>query len=188
MSQKLYKKAEKFVLDSYSGKAPDAILKHFTRTAYWVKRLKPSADEAFLIAAVSHDIERAFRDPDYSAIKDSNKGFKDENHIIHHQNKGAEIMDGFLKKEGASEQIVNRVKMLISKHEIGGNKDQNILKDADSISFFENNIDYFIKEQIARTSKQKVKEKFDYMFERITIKKAKEIAHPWYKKALKKLD
>ena len=32
---------------------------HFDRTVYWLQQLRPDADGALLIAAISHDIERA---------------------------------------------------------------------------------------------------------------------------------
>ena len=96
-------------------------------------------------------------------------------------------MANFLAENGADTDTIERVKMLISKHEVGGNEDQNLLKDADSLSFFENNVDFFVKEQTARTSREKVKEKFDWMFERITSDQAREIAQPWHEQALQKL-
>jgi len=78
--------------------------------------------------------------------------------------------------------------MLISKHEEGGNDDQNLLKDADSISFFENNVPLFLTKHVSEVGKEKVKEKFDWMFNRITSEKAKQIARQWYEEAIKKLD
>ncbi len=46
--------------------------------------------------------------------------------------------------------------MLVSKHEVGGNEDQNLLKDADSISFFENQVGHFLSKQTAETGKEKL--------------------------------
>ncbi len=60
-SMNYYPKVKKFVEESFAkkGKFSDE-LRHFWRTAYWLKKLDPKADEAMLIAAVAHDIERAF--------------------------------------------------------------------------------------------------------------------------------
>jgi hypothetical protein len=44
--------------------------------------------------------------------------------------------------------MIERVMMLVSKHEVGGNDDQNLLKDADAISFLENQIDVFLTKAI----------------------------------------
>jgi hypothetical protein len=78
--------------------------------------------------------------------------------------------------------------MLVSKHEVGGNQDQNLLKDADSISFLENNVDNFVSKKVSETGKDKVRDKFDWMYNRITSETARQIARPWYEAAIKKLD
>jgi hypothetical protein len=141
-----------------------------------------------LIAALAHDIERAFRAPDYSGkFNKSEKGFRDEGHLIHHQKRGAEIIAAFLKKQNADAKLIERVKMLISKHEVGGNREQDLLKDADSVSFFENNVEYFVSDIAPKLGTRKVKDKFDWMFDRVTFRKAKETARPWYEDAIKQL-
>ena len=78
--------------------------------------------------------------------------------------------------------------MLVAKHEVGGDPDQNMLMDADSISFFENQIPQFLTRILKETSKQAVKEKFEWMYNRISSDEAKKIAKPLYQKALKKLE
>ena len=184
----LYKKVKKFVIDSFI-KAGSKIIKHHPRTAYWVKKLRPDADEALLIAAVAHDIGRGFTgrwEETLEFIKKSKKGALDKRFLENHQKRSAEIIGKFLEKEGGDKKLIKRVKMLVSKHEIGGNKDQNLLKDADSLSFFENNIDGTI-EMIPQIGKEKVREKINWMYNRITSRKAKQIAKPWYQKAIKKL-
>ncbi|MBI2631520.1 DUF4202 family protein [Candidatus Pacearchaeota archaeon] len=182
----LYDKVERFVEVSYSGKFG---MVHFKRTVYWVKQLKPDADEAMLIAAIAHDIERAFREEgskQMQRIKSS--GMKDEDFLKYHQEKGAEIIEEFLIKNNANLKLVERVKTLISKHEVGGSDDENILKDADSISFFENNVDHFLTEYVSKLGKEKIKEKFDWMFNRITSNNAKKIAKPWYNNGINNLN
>ncbi|MCB9802929.1 DUF4202 family protein [Candidatus Nomurabacteria bacterium] len=183
----LYQKTEQFVIDSFTKAGDERGIKHFLRTVYWLEQLKPNADEALKIAAVAHDIERAFRKQDYANVFNSEKGFASDEHLSYHQTEGAKIISEFLKKEGADKKIVERVKMLVEKHEIGGNEDQNLVKDADSVSFFENNANHFIEVKVKQTSKEKVKDKFDWMFNRITSDKAKELAKPWYEEGLHKL-
>ena len=56
----LFEKTREFVKTSFNKN--DTQMVHFDRTVYWIKELKPDVDEAYLIAAVGHDIERAFRD------------------------------------------------------------------------------------------------------------------------------
>jgi len=180
----LFSKVKKFVEESFRKCGFKEQIKHLERTVYWVKKLKPNADEAFLIAAFAHDIETAF------AWKKLQKNYKpkfvDKSQLKKHQKEGAEIIGEFLKNQGANPEMVKRVKMLISKHEEGGNEDQTLLRDADSISFFENNVGIFLK--IAKKAgKERVKQKFDWMYNRITSKKAKDIAKPWYWKAISDL-
>lgn len=188
MNSELYKKVERFVIDTFTKAGNDHGIKHFLRTAHWVKVLKPDADEALLISAIAHDIERGFRNhSSYDHIKKSDKGFRSNEHLNHHQNEGARIIGEYLQQIGADKKMIERVKMLVSKHELGGNDDQNLLKDADSVSFFENNVDHFVKKKVGETSKDKVKDKFDWMFNRISSKKAKKFAEPFYQKAKKEL-
>jgi len=189
MSSKLYKEVENFVKDSFTKIGLGWQIKHFERTVYWVLELKPDSDEALLISAISHDIERAFRKTvSHKDVKKSKKGFSDINYLNFHQKEGGKIIEKFLKKQNANKKLIQRVKMLISKHEIGGNTDQNLLKDADSLSFFENNTEYFIKKLVLTIGTEKIKGKIDWMFNRISSEKAKKIAFPWYKKAIKQLN
>ena len=188
MTKNIYKKVERFVINVFSEEDDDSGIKHFLRTVYWMKILKPDIDEALLVSAIAHDIERGFRDhQNYNHIKKTDKGFRSDKHLTHHQNEGARIIGEYLQQIGADKKFIRRVKMLISKHEVGGNEDQNLLKDADSISFFENRADHFVSKQVIETSKDKVKDKFDWMFNRISSEKARQISQPWYEEAIKKL-
>lgn len=187
MNNNLYQKTEKFVIDSFTNTGKVQSIKHFLRTVYWLKELEPEADESMQIAAVAHDIERAFRQEDVLEIQDRG-GFTDPKFLRLHQERGAEIITNFLRQQGADNKTTEKVKMLVSKHEEGGNKEQNILKDADSLSFFENNIDHFLNKILAEKGIEKTKAKFDWMFERINSDKAKRIAQKWYDEAIEKLN
>jgi len=182
----IYDKVEQFVNDSFKKVNDTLGFKHLQRTVYWVKQLNPNADESLLTAAVSHDIERGFRNPNYTTIKA--KGFKDVEHLTYHQEESAKIIANYLHEIGADRDFIERVKMLINKHEVGGNDEQNLLKDADSISFFENNINHFLTNKVLETGKDKVKEKFNWMYDRITSPQAKEITKKWYQDAIERLN
>ncbi len=181
----LYQKVEQFVVDSFTKAGDTGGIRHFKRTVYWIQQLKPDADEALLIAAIAHDIERAFRETGYG--EKFQKGFRTDEHLVYHQEKGTEIIEGFLQKQNADKKLIERVKKLISKHEVGGDDDQDILKDADSVSFFENNVEQFVTKFVPEVGKENVKDKFDWMFNRISNEQAKKIALPWYKEAIKQL-
>ncbi len=188
MTEDIYRQVERYVADKFTEAKDGQGGKHVLRTVHWVKKLKPDADEALLIAAVAHDIERALRPHDsYDKIRKSDKGFRSDEHLTHHQTEGARIIGEYLQQIGADRKTIERVRMLVSKHEIGGNDDQNLLKDADSISFFENVIGYFVEKRVSELGNEKVKDKFDWMYNRITSDKAREFARQGYEEAIKKL-
>ncbi len=83
--------------------------------------------------------------------------------------------------------MINKVVHLIRGHEVGGDNNQNILMDADSLSFVENNADIFLS-RYDELGYNKIREKFDWMFNRISDKKRKEIARPYYEDMIKKLE
>lgn len=178
---KLYKKVEQFVKESFDKAGKEASVEHFIRTAYWITVLKPNTDEALLISGVAHDIERAFNG-------DWVKGSTDPDILNKHQNLSAEKIAEFLKSLKAESVLIDRVKMLVSHHEDGGNNDQNILKDADCISYFENQaLRHAVEWQKNGKSIKDIKKKFDYTFDKITSPKARKIAKPMYDNAIKKL-
>lgn len=173
----LFEKTKKFVEESFGEKKI-----HLERTGYWIKEIHPKADNAMIIAAISHDIERAFREE-----KDKHNVISNKQELRYHEEKGAEIMGNFLEKEGVDKDFIQRVKMLIRRHEEGGNDDQNIMKDGDSVSWLENNVDRWVQDMVPRKGKEVVKRKFDWMYNRITSEQARKIVEPWYREGIKKL-
>jgi hypothetical protein len=151
---------------------------HFTRAVYWFEQFLPQATEAQRIAAYAHDIERAFRDETKTTPDD----YLDPEFLRQHQEKGAEIMAEFLQHHGASAEVITAVTHLISHHEIGGDADQNALMDADSISFFETNAEMFVTEKAPVEGYAKVKEKLDWMFNRISTDEHKALAQENYQR------
>lgn len=185
----MYHRVSRFVDDAFEKAHAAWTTTHLERTVFWVQQLDPRAGEALLIAARSHDIERAFRKSDMDVLlSKSTDGFEDAEFLRLHQTRGAEIMGTFLKDQNAPKELIEQVSHLIEHHEDGGNDEQNILKDADTISFFENNVDSFIKKHAAEKGKQKVLAKFRWMYERLTLPEAKEIARPMYEAAIMQLD
>jgi len=182
----LYNKVEKLIINAY-GKNHHAI-PHLQRTAYWLGKLKPDADEAFLIAALAHDVQRALDAPKGEKPPKPKGGFLDKDIMKHHQERGGELMEEFLMKEGAAPEFAERVRHLISRHELGGDPDQDLLKDMDSLSFLENNIEFFLSNIETAADKEKVREKFTWMFERISSDEVQTRAEPFFKTAIEKLN
>ncbi|MBI5135513.1 DUF4202 family protein [Candidatus Uhrbacteria bacterium] len=179
----LYKKTEEFMIDicTKTGKLRD--IEHQLNTAGWVKKLKPDADEALLTAAVAHDIERAL-------FGDWKHGSMDSELLTMHQEFSATIVGMFLTKEGASLDFIDRVQHLVHAYEIGGDNDQNVLCDADCLSFFEQKALRQVKNYLKNgRMKEWMKEKLDYMFNtRLKSSEAKRIAKVWYQDAKDELE
>lgn len=187
MKLQFYPQVEKFVIDTFIKNGDEGGVPHLLKTVEFIKFLKPDADEAMLIAAIAHDIERGFRGKQPSE-KIKKQGFKGKNHLKYHQEEGARITAEFLKSIDADNKMIERVVMLISKHEVGGNTDQNLLKDADSMSFFETNVEHFVTKKVYEYGYEKVKEKLDWMFNRITHDRAKELVRDKYEEAIRQLE
>ena len=181
----MLEKVKKFIEESFKQCLNGKDTKHFERTIYWVKLLKPDVDEAILIAAYAHDIARAFKKKDSEEMF-RDREFNDKEILKEHQEEGAKIMADFLKQEGYNEKSIDRVSNMIKYHEEGGDEESNLIMDADSISYLEINAIKHIK-LIKILGKDKIKRKIDFMYNRISSDKAKLLAKPYYEKILELL-
>ena len=124
---------------------------HSKNTLEWVLRLKPDADEALQIAALGHDIERAIeerkvRRVDYKDYDD----FKDA-----HASNSAKILAEIMRACSISRKLANDSFYLVCHHETGATRHADILRDADSISFFHVNLPYyFIRNSVEETKRR----------------------------------
>jgi hypothetical protein len=109
--------------------------RHLLRTEDWVVTLDPAASERLRLAAVLHDIERAFPDPD--ATWDSARDWDSPEYNRWHQDRCAGIAAGWLREQGADGELVSGVEALIRVHEDGGWPEANLLQAADALSFLE---------------------------------------------------
>jgi len=105
---------------------------HSINTMEWILKLDPDADTALCIAAIGHDIERAFED---KRILTKEYETYDEYKQAHAIN-SAEILAELMEKCGVEQEIVDDVARLVAHHEMGGNDREELLKNADMISFF----------------------------------------------------
>ena len=162
--------------------------KHLIRTGFWLKRIYLKADETMMIAAIAHDFERAFPLRDKEIKIKNNDTWDLKEYLLWHGKRSAEFLGEFLRENNASEELISKVKELVIYHELGGDEEKNAIKDADSISFLENNVDRFLEGVSGEYAKQVTKNKFDFMFNRISSLKAKKFAKPFYDKAMGKLN
>lgn len=120
---------------------------HAENTLLWLLRMHPAAGDALRLAALAHDIERARPDRlqrhqfgDYDTFKQA------------HADEGADIADGILAAAGVAADVRAAVRNLIRRHETGGDPDSDLLRDADSLSYFDHNLPlYHAREGYAET-------------------------------------
>jgi hypothetical protein len=154
---------------------------HSVLTLKWVLKFKPDADEALMIAALAHDIDRAVNGTMDVA---SPPGLNEMERAVEHAIRSANITSKLMKNLGYDEEIISRVRYLIEHHIKGGDEEANMLVSADSLSFFEHNIYYYIKAKGIEKTKKKVRWMFNKMSDK-TKKLAKQIK--FREKEVKKL-
>jgi len=107
--------------------------RHAENTLVWVLRLDPRSDQALQIAALAHDMDRAVEPQKvHRSDFEGYDAFKTA-----HASNGAKILQAILDECGVARSIADEVCRLVAFHEVGGDDRSDLLKDADSISFFE---------------------------------------------------
>ncbi len=134
-------------------------VEHAERTLKWLLVLKPNADDALQVAAYGHDIDRGvtkITNKDLADMKDYDKDRKE------HSERSARFLAELLVKNGLSSAFIQKVKALVEKHEVGGDEESDILRDADSIAYFDYNIPLYLQ----RNGEEKGRYKINYMYDR----------------------
>ena len=158
---------------------------HLLKTLEWLDRVAPDSAEAVRLAALTHDMERAFPGPDQPVIKT----LSDPEYERQHSLRSARIVGTWLREQHAKEALVEHVEALIVAHEFGGWHEADLVQAVDSLSFLETNIDLFLG--FVRSGKHpahEVRKKFNSMFGRIQIPRLKDMAQPLLDRALERLD
>ena len=116
---------------------------HAENTLEWLLKLDPKAGPALQMAALAHDIDRAVESrkvrrcdyDDYDAFKAA------------HARNGANILRAILKECGVARPAADEACRLVTRHEVGGDYGSDLLKDADSISYFEVNVPFYYERE-----------------------------------------
>ncbi|MCZ6518013.1 MAG: DUF4202 family protein [Gammaproteobacteria bacterium] len=125
--------------------------RHADNTLEWILRLQPDAGDTLQLAALAHDIDRAIEEvkvrradfDDYDAFKAA------------HARNGAEILRRMLNACEVAQDILDEACRLVKVHEVGGDPSSDLLKDADSISYFDVNLPlYYQREGWAETKRR----------------------------------
>lgn len=129
---------------------------HAKNTLWWVKKLKPDASMALEIAALAHDLERGIaprcREKDFETHEEYKKA---------HSERSALILEKILRYYSLDEDLIAETIELVRLHEVGGSEEAEVLMDADSISFFDNNLDFYISYKGVAGAIKQVRYKFE---------------------------
>ena len=159
--------------------------RHLLRTEQWVVTLDSGASERLRLAALLHDIERAF--PDRDAGWDSARDWDSPAYNRWHQDRCADIAAQWLRQRGAAEELVEGVDRLIRVHEEGGWPEANLLQAADSLSFLETLVPLVLEwVDCGRASRERAAAKVQNSLERMhpSMERARELAGPMLQDAL----
>jgi kynurenine formamidase len=162
--------------------------RHMARTLHWADWIDPGASEAVRIAAVTHDAERAYPDPDVAW--DSAVSWDDPDYNRWHQERCARIVGEWLRDQDAEPALVDEVEGLVRVHEEGGWPEADVVQAADSLSFLETMVGLVAGWiQSGRTPRERAQGKVRHSLERISpsLTAAREEAAPLLAAALQRL-
>jgi hypothetical protein len=164
--------------------APYWNAEHLVRTRDWLLELDPDAGEALRLAALTHDIERHFPGGPVASLSQAPE--EEVEYRREHSERSAHLVRDWLRAEGAEAALVDEVVRLIRLHEFGGDADADLLQAADSLSFLEVNIGLPAKWAAeGRCSLARGLDQHRWMYERIGVPRAQELAAPLYEKVLR---
>ena len=117
--------------------------RHADNTLEWLLRLEPDAGEALQLASLAHDVDRALAKSkvartdfdDYDAFKTA------------HARNSARILRSILTACDVAPDMIDEACRLVEAHEVGGDADSDLLKEADSISFFDVNLPFYYQRE-----------------------------------------
>ncbi len=117
--------------------------RHAENTLERLLGLDPETDQAMQIAALAHDIDRAVeaekvRRSDYDDFNDFKRA---------HARNGAKLLRAILEKCSVPKATADEACRLVMLHEVGGDSRSDLLKDADSLSFFEVNLPLYYQRE-----------------------------------------
>lgn len=163
-----YIEIENKIINEISKSPTETDPDHSRSTKKWLLELDPDADKALWIAALAHDIERAYSTPEDEKKKEDFNNYRAIKTA--HGRKSADIICELLAEYQLDDVFLKRVRFLVEHHEFGGDNGCDVLREADSISFFENNLKTYFR----KYGPEKTKEKVQYMYERMS-KRGREI-------------
>lgn len=133
--------------------------KHSLETREWLLRLRPDASEELQIAALAHDVDRAVPPRTHKLDDESYDDFK-----ARHAKRSAILLGELMRKHGYGGDSIGKATGYVERHEVGGDEESDTLMDADSISYFVDNIDEYFR----KNGPERTKQKIAFMYDRAT--------------------
>ena len=156
---------------------------HLERTLAWAMKLEPNASEEVTIAALGHDMERAY--PDGSPRWEADRGWDDPLYDIAHCERSGRVVGDFLRDRDFPEPRVREVVRIILAHEVGGWHEADVVQAADSLSFLETMGRPVARWVLAgRATADQARTRIDHAVRRIRLVAAREIATGLLPKAM----
>lgn len=157
---------------------------HLKATVVWMLRIDPAASEPLLTAALTHDMERHF--PGGTQPNKAEGRWDDVEYNTRHAARSAEIVSEWLRVNGMREEFIANVIPPILAHEFGGSSESNLIQAADSLSFLDTNSQLVTRWVLSgETTLEHAIRKLDWMYERIQLDAARELARPLYVAAVR---
>lgn len=166
---KIYRSLQEKSINCLKGKIKKIISKspvpedfgHSKSICQWVGKLYPKADVGLQIAALGHDIDRAM--PKEKILRKNYKKYNEFKKA--HAANCAKILEEIMRKCKIEGKLIKKTAFLVRKHEFGGNEESNILKYADSLSFFQVNLPYYF----SREGISEAKRRFLWGYKRLPL-------------------
>lgn len=166
-NSKLFNGLKAEILKIFTDKNFATDTTHSQNTYEWLKKLDQNASEELQIAALAHDIDRAI---DPRVVQEENESY--DNYKVRHALRSSKLITDLMIKHGYSQESVEKTSLFVKNHEVGGDKDMNTLTDADSISYFDTNIDWYYGVK----GPEKTKAKIIFMYQRVSPRAKKIIS------------
>jgi len=175
----LFDAARRWVVEQYPYNS-----NHLLNTLEWLDRFAPDSREAVRLAALTHDMERAFPGPDQPVMTT----LTDPEYNRLHSERSARIVSGWFREHGAEPELVGDIGALVLAHEVGGWPEANLVQAADSISFLDANVELALNfVRTGRFTGPQVRAKLDYSYNRIQVSAVHDLAWPYLQRARARL-
>jgi len=171
-NSKLFNNLKTEILKIFTDKNIGTDTAHSQNTYEWLKKLDQNASEELQIAALAHDIDRAI---DPRIIQEKDESY--DNYKVRHALRSSKLIADLMLQHDYSQDSIEKTSLFVKNHEVGGDKDMNTLTDADSISYFDTNIDWYYEMK----GPEKTKDKIIFMYQRVSPRAKKIISSQKFK-------